>query len=331
MAATGDFRVPPEEARHQLTFMQWPRTPQVYGTGRYRRQVQALIAEIANTVAEFEPVVMLAAPEAHAAARRQLSDNVELWDIPADDLWCRDSGPLFAKDSRGNLSVRQLNFNGWGRYNLRNDEQIAARVAKRLGLPLHDSGIKGEAGGAEADGHGLLMANESSWVNANRNPGLSRAEIESALLEAYGADQMIWGKGVKGQDVTDDHIDGLARFTGAGRVLMMLGELPLAGDPFDGSARRLYQRLRDAGLQVDTLPWPQNGRIADPDSQGSYVNYYVCNGGVIASQSGDADTDALAAAALRRHYPGRDLVLLNTDLLSELGGGIHCATQQMPA
>ncbi|WP_241479063.1 agmatine deiminase family protein [Leisingera sp. ANG-M1] len=326
-----EFRVPPEEAPHQLTFMQWPVTPEVYGTGHYRRQVQTVIARIANTVAEFEPVVMLAAAGAHGRARRMLSGKIELWDIPADDLWCRDSGPLFARDGSGNLSVRQLNFNGWGRYWLPDDEKIAARVAERLGLPLYDSGIVGEAGGAEADGHGLLMANESSWVNANRNPGLSRKEVEQALLAAYGAERMIWGKGVKGQDVTDDHIDGLARFTGEGRVLMMLDAEPLPGDPYDASARKLHRKLLDQGLQVDTLPWPEYGRIEDPESQGSYVNYYVCNGGVIASESGDKHTDAQAAQALRRHYPDRELVMLNTDLLSELGGGIHCATQQMPA
>lgn len=330
MAQNG-FRVPPEEAPHQLTFMQWPVTPEVYGTGRYRSQVQNQITRIANMVAAFEPVVMLAAPEEHARARRKLSGSVELWDIPADDLWCRDSGPLFGRGGSGKLSVRQLNFNGWGRYNLPNDERIAARVAERLGLPLFDSGITGEAGGAEADGHGLLMANESSWVNSNRNPGLSRTEIEVALLAAYGADRLIWGKGVKGQDVTDDHIDGLARFTGDSRVLMMLAETPVTDDPFDASARQLQRRLLDAGLQVDTLPWPEAGRIRDPDSQCSYVNFYVCNGGVIAPQSGDKRTDALAAEALRRHYPGRELVMLDTDLLAELGGGIHCATQQMPA
>ncbi|WP_424976874.1 agmatine deiminase family protein [Leisingera sp. S232] len=331
LAADHSFKVPPEEAPHQLTFMQWPVSPHVYGTGSYRRKVQRLIAKIANTVAGFEPVIMLAAPETHTSALRLLSANVNLWDIPADDLWCRDSGPLFAQDSRGQLSVRQLNFNGWGRYHHPNDEKIAALVADRLGLPLHNSGIVGEAGGAETDGRGLLMANESSWVNPNRNPGLSRDRIEQALLAAYGADRMIWGKGVKGQDVTDDHIDGLARFTGRGRALMMLENTPTPGDAFDASARRLHDRLLNAGLQVDTLPWPRRGRISDPASQCSYANYYVCNGGVIASQSGDAQADALAAQTLRRHYPDRELVMLNTDLLSELGGGIHCATHQMPA
>jgi agmatine deiminase len=311
--------------------MQWPVSPDVYGRGSYRRAVQSVIADIANTVAEFEPVVMLAAPADHTGARKLLSSGVELWDIPADDLWCRDSGPLFAKDASGQLSVRHVNFNGWGRYHHPNDERIAARVAERLGLPLFASGITGEPGGAEADGHGLLMANESSWVNPNRNPGRSRQDIETALLAAYGADRMIWGKGVKGQDVTDDHIDGLARFTGKDRVLMMLEPDEGYDDAFTRSARRLHARLLSEGLSVETLPWPENGRISDPEAQSSYVNYYVCNGAVIASQTGDERTDGLASDALRRHYPGRELILLDTDLLSELGGGIHCATQQMPA
>ena len=132
MAASDSFRVPPEEAPHQLTFMQWPLSPEVYGRGGYRRAVQGVIAEIANTVAQFEPVVMLAAPETHADARKHLAANVALWEIPADDLWCRDSGPLFARDNAGRLSVRHVNFNGWGRYHHPDDERIEA---PRYGAP----------------------------------------------------------------------------------------------------------------------------------------------------------------------------------------------------
>ncbi|GAA6192106.1 agmatine deiminase family protein [Phaeobacter sp. NW0010-22] len=326
------FRVPPEELRHQRTFMQWPVIKQVYGRGRFLRDVQATIAEIANTIAEFEPVTMLAPPAHHSSARKLLSNSVTLWDIPTDDLWCRDSGPLFAKNATGQLAVHGVNFNGWGgRYPLRNDEHIAIRVADRLGLPYVDSGLVGEPGGVESDGHGLLMANESSWVNSNRNPGLSREEIERRLLTAYGADKMIWGKGVKGQDVTDDHIDGLARFTGKGQVLMMLDPEPLQNDPYSKSAYALRKRLIDAGLSVETITPGYDGRIRDVDAMSTYPNYYVCNGAVIASHTGDSYADPRARDALSSHYPGREIIMLNTDVLGELGGGIHCATQQMPA
>lgn len=330
-ASTG-FRVPAEEDRHALTFMQWPVYAPVYGKGRFLRQVQSTIAEIANTIAEFEPVVMLAHPSFHAKARKALSENVELWDIPADDLWCRDSGPLFARNTSGQLSVRNMNFNGWGdRYPLKEDRKIAARVADRLDLPLFESGLKGEPGGVEADGHGLLMANESSWVNSNRNPGLDREEIEQRLLAAYGADRMIWGKGVAGLDVTDDHIDGFARFTGPGRVLMMLDPEAYSIDPFTASAVKLRDDLQSQGIHVDTILPGYDGRVRDPDALSSYANYYVCNGAVIASQTDDPTADPTARAALARHYPGREIIMLNTDVLGELGGGIHCATQQMPA
>lgn len=332
MALADGFRVPAEEARHQRTFMQWPVFAPVYGKGRFLRQTQATIAEIANTIAEFEPVTLLASRDQHAKALKLLSDQVELWDIPTDDLWCRDAGPLFAKNSAGQLSVRGVNFNGWGRrYHLRNDEQLASRVADHLGLPFVDSGLQGEAGGVEASGHGLLMANESSWVNPNRNPGLSRDQIEHRLLAAYGAAQMIWGKGVKGQDVTDDHIDGFARFTGPKTALMMLDPDPDPDDAYARSAYALRDRLQSAGLKVDTIPPGYDGRVRNLDHLSSYANYYVCNGAVIASHTGDRTADAQAKAALARHYPRREVIMLNTDILGELGGGIHCATQQMPA
>jgi agmatine deiminase len=332
MALADGFRVPAEEQRHQRTFMQWPVFAPVYGKGRFLRQTQATIAEIANTIAAFEPVTLLAHPDQHVKARKLLSGQVELWDIPTDDLWCRDAGPLFAQNSAGQLSVRGVNFNGWGRrFHLRHDEQIARRVAERLSLPFVDSGLRGEAGGVEASGHGLLMGNESSWVNPNRNPGLNRDQIEQRLLAAYGAAQMIWGKGVMGQDVTDDHIDGFARFTGSKTVLMMLDPDPDPDDAYARSAYALRDQLHSAGLKVDTIPPGYDGRVRNLDHLSSYANYYVCNSAVIASNTGDRTADAQAKAALARHYPGREVIMLNTDILGELGGGIHCATQQMPA
>ena len=209
------LHVPPEESRHELTFMQWPVSRTVYSDQYFLGLVQQTIADIANTIAEFEPVILLAANKYHKNARKLLSSNVELWDIPTEDLWCRDSGPLFAKQESGKLAVSHLQFNGWGNRQVhKHDGQIAKRVAERLEIPIIANGLKGEAGGVEHDGHGLLMAHESSWVNDNRNPGLSRGDVEALLLKAYGAERMIWSRGVYGEDITDYHIDSLARFTG---------------------------------------------------------------------------------------------------------------------
>lgn len=325
------YYVPPEEATHQSTFMQWPVSRLVHPDPVFLDMTQQTIANIANAIAEFEPVTMLAAQQDHGNARSKLSSAVELWDIPTEDLWCRDAGPIFVVNDAGDLAVSHIQFNGWGEKQVNaRDKNVARRVAERLGLDLLPTGLVGEAGGVEQDGHGLLLAHESSWVNDNRNPGLSRDEIEARLLQAYGADRMIWSAGVWGEDITDYHIDSLARFTGSGRVLINLPDEPDMTDPFHVAALDTLDRLEVAGLEIDVIPEPYHRRVRSLDFVASYANYYVCNGAVIAAQFGDTETDQIAKDALKRHYPGREVVMLNVDPLGELGGGIHCATQQMP-
>lgn len=323
--------VPPEEDRHDRTFMQWPVNTNVHPERAFLDILQQTIADIANSIVEFEPLTILAATEDQRRARSLLSGAVEIWDIPTEDLWCRDSGPLFAKMPDGRTVISHLQFNGWGGKQIhRRDGKVAVQIANRLGLPIISSGLTGEAGGVEHDGHGLLMAHESSWVNNNRNPGLSRLEIEKRLLAAYGARRMHWSPGVWGQDITDYHIDSLARFTGPGRVLINLPENPDERDPFHVAALNTHDILVAAKLDVDVIPEPEKRRVKSIDFVASYANYYVCNGGVLAAQFGDEETDVVAQAALKKHYPGREIVTLNVDALGEVGGGIHCATQQMP-
>ncbi len=326
------WRVPPEEDAHQRTFMQWPVSRRVYRDPLFLEMTQQTIADIANAISNFEPVTMLAAADDHAGARKMLSGKVELWDIPTEDLWCRDAGPIFVTDGAGGLAIAHIHFNGWGEKQVnRRDNEIATRVAERLGLDVIPSGLRGEGGGVEHDGHGLLMAHESSWVNDNRNPGLSRDEIEHRLLAAYGADRMIWADGVWGEDITDYHIDSLARFTGPGRVLINLPDELDMEDSFHAAALKTHDRLATEGLEIEVIPEPHNPRVKSYDFVSSYANYYACNGAVIAAQFGDNETDQIAKDALSRHYPGREIVMLNVDALGEIGGGIHCATQQMPA
>lgn len=329
--ATGFF-VPPEEAPHQRTFMQWPVNRRVHPDPIFLDMTQQTIADIANAISEFEPVTMLAAASDHAKARKKLSGTVELWDIPTEDLWCRDAGPIFVMDAQGGLAISQIRFNGWGKKQVhKHDGRIAEQVAGRLGLHLLPSGLSGEAGGVEQDGHGLLLAHESSWVNDNRNPNLSRDEVEHRLLAAYGAERMIWSEGVRGEDITDYHIDSLARFTGPARVLINLPDDPDPRDPFHNAALDTHDVLLAAGLKVEVIPEPVQRRVKGIDFVASYANYYVCNGAVIAAEFGDPEADAIAKDALERHYPGRKIITLNVDPLGELGGGIHCATQQMPS
>lgn len=335
-AGSQGFWYPEETDPHERTFMQWPVNPAVHDDADFLHELQATIADIASTIAEFEPVVMLAAAEHHKAIKRLVSGQVELWDVPTDDLWCRDSGPSFVVDGKGGLAVTQFNFNGWGGKQVHgNDGKIAARVAERLGLPVFDAGLVGEAGGVETDGHGTLIAHESSWVNRNRNRG-SKAEVEAMLLDTMGARKMIWAPGIKGADITDYHIDALARFVKPGQVVIQMGEEVDPEDPWSVAAFETHDILTEATdangdkLDLVILPEPYDIRVDSPDFVASYVNYYVCNGAVIAAEFGDKAADEEAAAILSDLYPGREIVTLNIDAVGEVGGGIHCATHEQP-
>jgi agmatine deiminase len=276
--------------------------------------------------------VLLADAALHDKIRKQVSAAVTLWDIPTEDLWARDSGPIVMRDGQGNRAVSGIGFNGWGGRQVHaRDGQIAVRVAERLGLPVVPSVLQGEAGGVEQDGHGLLIAHESSWVHENRNPGMSRDAVGAALLAAYGADRILWSPGLRDEDITDYHIDSLLRLTGPGRVLINMPLHPVADDPFHKAAAATLAMVQAAGLAVDVIYEPERRRVDAVDFVASYANYFVCNGAVIAAQFGDTDADTDAVAALRRHYPGREVVTLNADALGEIGGGIHCATHEIPA
>ncbi len=332
-----NWRVPAEEDLHERTFLQWPVSRAVYPEGWFLREVQDAILTLAKTIAAYEPVVVLAEASHHRAIRRRVSDGVDLWDVPTDDLWARDSGPLFCVDGQGGLAIRHLNFNGWGgKQPHPNDGLIARRVAGRMGLPLLDNGLVGEPGGVEQDGAGTLMAHESSWVNPNRNAG-TRDEVERLLLEAYGASQMIWATGLEGLDITDCHIDALARFVRPGSVLIQMPGYADPADPWNRAAhdtRAILETTTDGRgrtLRITEIGDPMNARVVDPDFLASYANYYVCNGAVIAAEFGDPEADAIAHDTLTRLYPEREVVALNVDALGWIGGGIHCATQQQPA
>jgi agmatine deiminase len=330
-----DYEMPLESEPHERTFMQWPVNLDIYDRASLAR-TQVDIARIANTIAQFEPVVMLADTSYHSAARKLLGSDVELWDMPTDDLWCRDSGPTFVRKGEGELAVSDFHFNGWGNKQPHaNDALIARRIAERLGLPLLDTGLVGEQGGLEHDGEGTVLAHASSWVNPNRNR-LTEAEISKRLLQGVGARKMIWAPGIAGKDITDYHIDALARFVGPGKVLIQIGATIDRTDPWSIAGHETQGILKAATdakgrkIEVVALPDPIYIRARQPDFVASYVNYYVCNQAVIAAQFGDKAADTRARDMLQSLYPDRTIMMINTDAIGESGGGIHCATQHQP-
>ena len=308
----------------------------LYGGRRALEVVRTSVALIANTIAAFEPVALLGPAGEGARIADATTGRVEHRPLATDDLWCRDSGPTFLRAADGRLAVSDLNFNGWGnRQAHRDDRAIAAVVARSLGLPVFDNGLVGEGGGVETDGAGTAMAHESSWVNPNRN-SMPKAAVERLMLDALGAEKMIWAPGIVGADITDYHIDALARFVRPGLVVVQLPDRVYAGDPWSAAAFETYEALRAATdargerLEVAIIPDPVDIRSGADGFVASYVNYYVCNGAVICAEFGDDRADAAAAASLAALYPGREVVMLNVDPIAEAGGGVHCTTQQQP-
>ncbi|MFJ9407332.1 agmatine deiminase family protein [Streptomyces sp. NPDC101393] len=327
------WRMPDESHPHELTYMAWP-TRQIWTSDT--RGVRADIARIARTIAEFEPVVLLANEQDVKAARAACGSGVEVLPIPVDDLWMRDIGPTFVVGPEGIAGV-DLNFNGWGGKQAHGrDSQVAEAILDDEHLTRIKAPITGEGGSIEVDGKGTLLATESSLVNGNRNAGASRDDIERALKTLFGITTVIWVDGVRGKDITDYHIDALARFSEPGVVVMSTPDEQAPRDVWTDAydqARKVLDRAVDARgkrIEVVELPEPFDiGRRGD-GFLACYVNYYVANGAVIMPGFGDKRADREAASIVRDLYPGRKVLQVPVDTLGEGGGGIHCSTQQLP-
>ncbi|WP_327301112.1 agmatine deiminase family protein [Streptomyces goshikiensis] len=336
-AQAGTFSVPIEDVRHTRTWMAWPDSSSIWGSKL--SGVQADIALIARTIAKYEPVIMCANSGSAAKARSMCGASVTvISSIPVDDCWMRDSGPVFRTNGAGGLDAVGLNFNGWGGSQTHSkDTLVAGRIASYVGVPITYADFVGEGGAIEQDGAGTLMATRSSLIDRDRNPGMSQAQIEAGMCDAYGASKVIWFDGVYNQDITDDHVDATSRFLGPGRALV---QMPLASDndAYAKDARQQYQILSTSRtatgspITAERLQGPDYNKIrsTNRDFLASYANYYLCNGAVISAHFGDTQADAAARATLARLYPGRVIERLNIDRLGTGGGGIHCVTQQQP-
>ncbi|MGW0732444.1 agmatine deiminase family protein [Streptomyces sp. NPDC002851] len=331
--AAAGWRMPEEREPHELTYMAWP-TRKIWGADI--SGVRGDIAGIARAVAEFEPVTLLANDSDGEDAQKACGTGVTVMPAPVDDLWMRDTGPTFVLGNQGIAGV-DLNFNGWGnKQSHRRDGQVARTILEHERIKRTQAPITGEGGALEVDGEGTLLATESSWVNANRNPGTSRDDIEQALKALFGVTKVIWVAGVRGKDITDYHIDALARFSEPGVVVM---SKPADGAPADlwtrayDQARAVLNEAVDArGKRLEIVDLPEPGDLGHHSEEflASYVNYYVVNGGVILARFGDPRADRNAASILRDLYPGRKIVQVPVDTLGEGGGGIHCSTKELP-
>jgi agmatine deiminase len=312
-------RMPPEWAPHERTIMGWPCRVELWEDRL--DEAEAEYAAVANAIAAFEPVLMIARPGDGARARAALTGAAEVWEAPIDDSWLRDSGPIFA----GEHGVC-FGFNAWGGKfpPWDDDATIASRVCEHLDRPWVRSDLVLEGGSIAVDDAGTLITTEQCLLNPNRNPSWSRAEIEDELVARLGVSRMVWlGQGLVEDRDTDGHVDLICLPTPDGALLQHVEEDNPNFDAMVENARRLQRAGIDVTL-FDVLAY-------DDDIVMSYLNAYVCNGAVIVPQAGDHDLDERALEIYRLAFPDREPIGVPGLTLAFGGGGPHCITQQVPA
>ncbi|MEM9538196.1 MAG: agmatine deiminase family protein [Cyanobacteria bacterium P01_E01_bin.42] len=339
MAANSSFCMPDEAAPHLCTWMAFRANPDVYTFGReHVSAVQDTIARVAKTIVQYEPVKMLVCEEDYDIARRKCGSDVESIVQPIDDLWMRDTGPIFVVNEQREKAAVDFNFNGWGNKAYHeNDAETAPFVAKKAGVPLITTKLTCEGGGIEVDGRGTAIITESCIINDNRNPGWSKIDCERELKALLGLQKIIWLPGIRGVDITDGHTDFYARFTRPGVVVAGYDPNPESPDHLITKKHlEILESQTDADgndLEVVVLEGPsriREGYDWDDFFAAGYINFYVLNGAVLLPEFGDRYCDRNAKEILEGLFPDRDIIQLNIDEIAAEGGGIHCMTQQEP-
>jgi len=322
------MRAPAEWEPHERTLMGWPCRADLWG--ETIAQARADYAEVANAVAAFEPVTMIANPGADAqAARAACGAGVEIVELPLDDSWLRDCGPIYVYDDAGVRIAVHFGFNAWGEKfpPWDRDAAVGRLIAQRLGDPVVDGRMVLEGGSITTDGQGTLLTTEQCLLNPNRNPSLSREQIEDTLRSRLGVQRILWlGMGLLEDRDTDGHVDLIAAFTEPGRALLQTVD---EDNPNFEHCEENRRRLSHAGVAVTELPFLPYVEVAGETVAASYLNFYICNGGVIVPVAA-ADTDAPALAIIAAAYPGREVVAVPGAVIAYGGGGPHCITQQVP-
>lgn len=399
-AAATTYLMPDEGERHAATWMAYGATAEAWGTGgaygASRLPARRDLMRIAVNLSRYEPVKMLVSAADLPQARQLLAEAraeaaqagavysggaalnaveqggpIELIARTVNDLWIRDTGPVFVRNKQGQQAGVDFNFNGWGQENTgapgwardpekaRNgvqaqeiaaDRKVAQFILQRTGTPKVKTWLVMEGGGIEVDGHGTAICTESCILNRNRNPGRSKAEVERELGRILGIRKVIWLPGVRAQEITDGHIDFYARFVGRGRVVYGLDTDQQSSEyAVTHKHKDLLGRATDAdgqSLEIIPLEAPDaakvrravmsrmgwTGKLFNADSfAAGYVGFYLANNCVLMAQFGDPAADRAAFETLADLYPDRVIMQIPTDGLANGGGTIHCATQQQPA
>lgn len=327
------FFMPPEWATHTRCWMAWPCHPDAFPRMGPARDA---FANVARTIARFEPVCMIANPEHTDDARHRCGDGIEVVSLEIGDSWTRDTGPTWLIDGRGNLAGVDWRFNAYGEIysSYRVDDDLARRLLERTGARRYRAPIVLEGGAIHTDGRGTLLTTESVVLHPNRNPGLGREEAEKVFRAFLGVEKVIWLENALEVDATDGHVDNLACFVRPGVVVVLGEEDP--GDPHYRPLRenrRRLERAEDAsGRRLEILEIQQPARREQAgDRLGlSYVNFYIANDAAVVPVFDDP-ADGPALEILGRALPGYEIAPVPGLEIVTGEGCVHCITQQEPA
>ncbi|HWP23707.1 MAG TPA: agmatine deiminase family protein [Candidatus Binatia bacterium] len=337
------YFMPAEWTKHHATWLSWPHNRDTWPS--QLETVRGVWEQMIAALSPHERVHLLVnddAAEREVAGRLRKAgaamENITLHRIATVDVWMRDYGPTFVirPSAEAPLACNDWIFNGWGgKYqDYEKDDRVAREIAALRGIPVFDQKIVLEGGSIEVNGAGICLTTEQCLLNKNRNPHLSRAEIEALLQDALGVEQIIWlGEGIAGDD-TDGHIDDLARFVDPTTIACVV-----ENNPQDENYTRLqenYERLQGARdrhgnrLSLVALPCPAPLSIDGARLPASYANFYIANG-VVLVPTFDDPNDGKALGILREIFSDREVIGLRCNEVVAGLGAIHCVTQQEPA
>lgn len=345
MSAPFHPRFPAEWEPQSAVWFSWPANPNTWPDRLHH--IQAIFARMLSAVSQCETVRLNCAKPLQDNARRLLLaekaqlDRIEFFDIPTNDVWCRDHGPTFVKDSSsGSLAIVDWKYNAWGGkfppWDL--DDAVPARIAEALRLPIRRAPIFCEGGGIESNGQGILLTTECVMLNPNRNPDIKKLEVENLFKEYLGIHTTFWlGEGMTTDD-TDGHIDTLARFFKPDGIVAI--QETNSKDPD-------YRNLQENIERIQGFRTPTGGRfdlalLPQPDpvfAEGTrterlpatYANFLILNGAVLVPTYGQPKRDSHALGLLGELFPKRKIIGMDSLEILREGGSFHCLSQQQPA
>jgi len=333
------YRMPAEWEPHAATWLSWPRREGISFPGSFDRVLPTL-REMVATLIESEQVYIDVGDSAHEEEARQVlsglpTERITFYRIPTNEPWCRDHGPIFlTREADPRLAVVDWDYNAWGNkyppFDL--DEVVPTRVAELLRAPVFYPRMILEGGSIDVNGSGACLTTEDCLLNKNRNPNLSRQDIEQRLRDFLGVREVLWlGRGTEGDD-TDGHIDNLARFVSKRTVVTVVEQDRSSAnyDPLQENLRRLREmRIEDEPLEIVELPTPKRVMREGLVLPMSYANFYIANDVVLTPTYADK-SDSIASSILRECFPTRRIIAIDCRELIWGLGAFHCLTQQQP-